>query len=100
MPPKNFLKKYFSRISPKCFRIRLSRYCIFISFILRTQLMEYQNLRGGRIVFQIIKAPKVEWATQVTALEDALNEEKTINESLIKLHAIASATTTLICVMF
>ena len=51
--------------------------------------MEYQNLRGGRIVFQIIKAPKVEWATHVTALEDALNEEKTINESLISLHAIA-----------
>ena len=51
--------------------------------------MEYQNLRGGRIALQIIKAPKVEWTTHVTALEDALNEEKTINESLIKLHAIA-----------
>ena len=46
--------------------------------------MEYQHLRDGRIVFQIIKAPKVEWTTHVTALE-----EKEINISLIKLHAIA-----------
>ena len=51
--------------------------------------MEYQRLRGGRIVFQIIKAPRIEWTTHVTALEDALNEEKEINISLIKLHAIA-----------
>ena len=59
--------------------------------LLLFQLMEYQNLRGGRIVFQNIKAPpKVEWETHVAALEEALSKEKAINESLLNLHAIAS----------
>ena len=58
--------------------------------LLLLQLMEYQNLRGGRIVFQSIKAPKVEWATHVTALEEVLGEEKAINASLLNLHTIAS----------
>ena len=58
--------------------------------LLLFQLMEYQNLRGGRIVFQNIKAPKVEWATHLTALDEAMIEERAINESLLNLHAIAS----------
>ena len=58
--------------------------------LLLFQLMEYQNLRGGRIVFQNIKAPKVEWATHLTALDEAMIEERAINESLLNLHTIAS----------
>merc|ERR1712038_168655 len=52
--------------------------------------MKYQNLRGGRIVFQAIEKPKVEWASHVAALEDALDLEKNLNCSFLNLHGIAS----------
>ena len=58
--------------------------------LLLFQLMEYQNLRGGRIVFQNIKVQKFEWATHLTALDEAMIEERAINESLFNLHAVAS----------
>ncbi|XP_074657641.1 soma ferritin-like [Tubulanus polymorphus] len=54
-------------------------------------LMKYQNMRGGRIVLQDIKAPaQSEWASGVASLEMALALEKKVNESLLELHAIAS----------
>merc|ERR1712156_720307 len=53
--------------------------------------MEYQNKRGGRIVFQDIKAPAVDWNSHVHALEEALALERKVNEALLALHGIASA---------
>jgi len=54
------------------------------------KLMKYQNMRGGRIVLQDVKAPAVEWDTHIKALEDALALERKVNESLLKLHKTAS----------
>merc|ERR1719369_498106 len=54
------------------------------------KFMKYQNMRGGRIVFQNIEKPVVfEWANGLAALQDALALEKKVNESLLKLHGIA-----------
>jgi len=54
------------------------------------QLMTYQNSRGGRLVFQDIKAPeKTEWGSGADALETALHLEKEVNDSLLKLHKTA-----------
>jgi len=56
------------------------------------KFMEYQNKRGGRIVFQDIKKPdKIEWDTSMSALKDALDLERKVNESLLALHACASS---------
>jgi len=51
--------------------------------------MRYQNLRGGRIVLQDIKAPQDEWKDHIKALEDTLALEMKVNESLLTLHNIA-----------
>lgn len=54
------------------------------------KLVKYQNLRGGRVVFQDIKKPaKTTFATLHEAMETALQMEKTVNESLLQLHAIS-----------
>ena len=55
------------------------------------QLMKYQNIRGGRIVLQDVKAPCVEWTSHIHALEDALALERKVNESLLKLHETSSS---------
>ncbi|XP_077987362.1 soma ferritin-like [Glandiceps talaboti] len=52
------------------------------------KLMKFQNQRGGRIVLHDIKAPnQAEWSNALTAMEAALELEKTVNQSLIALHA-------------
>ena len=51
--------------------------------------MKYQNKRGGRIVLQDVKAPEVEWASHIKALEAALALERKVNDSLLKLHVVA-----------
>jgi len=53
--------------------------------------MAYQNKRGGRLVFQDIKAPTHAWTSHVHALEEALALERKVNESLLTLHGIASS---------
>ena len=53
--------------------------------------MSYQNKRGGRIVLHDIKSPNTEWSTHVSALEDALALEKTVNDSLLDLHRTAGS---------
>jgi len=54
------------------------------------KFMKYQNSRGGRIVFQTVNKPsKLEWASGIEALEDALSLERQVNESLLQLHKIA-----------
>ena len=51
------------------------------------KLIEYQNMRGGRVVFHDIKMPtKTEWDSALEAVEDALELEKTVNQSLLDLH--------------
>jgi len=53
------------------------------------KLMKFQNMRGGRILLQDIKAPATEWTTNIAALADALALEKKVNESLLKLSQTA-----------
>nr|WCD24766.1 Tyr p 30 allergen [Tyrophagus putrescentiae] len=55
------------------------------------KLMKYQNLRGGRIVLQDIPKPiKQSWSSGLEAMEAALELEKTVNQSLLDLHNVAS----------
>jgi len=54
------------------------------------KLMKYQNMRGGRIVLQDLKKPeKDEWGTCEQAMQSALNLEKSVNQALLDVHAIA-----------
>lgn len=55
------------------------------------KLMKYQNQRGGRIVLQNIAKPSdEEWGSGLAAMEAALQLEKTVNQSLLDLHKVAS----------
>ena len=45
------------------------------------KFMEYQNLRGGRIVLKQINVPnKPAWVTATEAVEDAIELEKNVNK--------------------
>jgi len=56
------------------------------------KLMKYQNMRGGRIVLKAIEKPPVEdWESGIHAMKAALELEKTVNQALLDLHAIATA---------
>merc|ERR1712243_97747 len=45
------------------------------------KLIQYQNKRGGKVVFQDIAKPSsMEWGSPVDALEAALELEKTVNQ--------------------
>merc|ERR1712114_13947 len=55
-------------------------------------LIDYQNMRGGRVVFREIAKPgHDEWGTAVEATEATLELEKTVNESLLNLHKMADS---------
>ncbi|XP_074597479.1 soma ferritin-like [Brevipalpus obovatus] len=55
------------------------------------KLMKLQNQRGGRIVLQDIKKPlRDSWDSGLHAMEAALELEKTVNQSLLDLHTLAS----------
>lgn len=55
------------------------------------KLMKYLNKRGGRVVLKDIKRPeRDEWGNGLQSLEIALDLEKKVNESLLKLHVVAS----------
>ncbi|CAN0329099.1 ferritin heavy chain B-like [Lampetra fluviatilis] len=55
------------------------------------KLLEYQNKRGGRAVLQDIKKPeRDEWGSGLEAMQLALQLEKTVNQALLDLHALAS----------
>ena len=42
--------------------------------------MEYQNTRGGKVVFKPVDAPsKQRWDSALEAVKDALELEKTVN---------------------
>lgn len=56
------------------------------------KLMEYQNMRGGRVVLQDIKKPdREEWGTGLESMQTALGLEKAVNQSLLDLHKIGDA---------
>lgn len=56
------------------------------------KLMEYQNMRGGRIILQDVAKPaKNEWGTLAEAFAAALDLEKKVNQSLLDIHKIAGA---------
>jgi ferritin heavy chain len=58
------------------------------------KLIQYQNMRGGKVVFQDIDKPtKSEWSSPLEAIEDALELEKTVNQSLLDLHKAADGAT-------
>ncbi|XP_020377120.1 ferritin heavy chain A-like [Rhincodon typus] len=54
-------------------------------------LMKFQNQRGGHIIFSDIKKPsRDEWGNGLEAMEQALELEKTVNQSILNLHKVAS----------
>merc|ERR1711994_580595 len=56
------------------------------------KLIEYQNKRGGRVVFQNIDKPRTDnWASALSALEASLDLEKKVHESLLELHRVADS---------
>lgn len=55
------------------------------------KFMTYQNNRGGRIVLQEVAKPnRNEWGTPLEAMKAALELEKTVNQSILILHEMAS----------
>eukprot|EP00794_Sanderia_malayensis_P011302 gene11302-12484_t len=53
--------------------------------------MKFQNQRGGCIKLTDIKAPAAtEWDSGLSAMKDALELEKKVNQSLLDMHAVAS----------
>lgn len=56
------------------------------------RLIKFQNQRGGRVVYQDIKAPeKASWGSLLDAMQAALELEKHVNASLLDLHAVAGS---------
>lgn len=54
--------------------------------------MKFQNQRGGRILLHDIPKPvKQDWNSGLEAMEAALELEKTVNQSLLDLHAVATS---------
>lgn len=55
------------------------------------KLMKLQNQRGGRIVLQDIPKPvQQDWSSGLEALKASLELEKTVNQSLLDLHDLAT----------
>jgi len=51
------------------------------------KLIEYQNMRGGRVVFQdVAKAKTDDWTSALNAVEASLELEKKVHEALLELH--------------
>jgi len=54
------------------------------------KFMKFQNSRGGRVVLKDIPRPENdEWGSPLDAMKAALELEKTVNQSIIDLHALA-----------
>ncbi|XP_064220713.1 ferritin heavy polypeptide-like 17 [Aotus nancymaae] len=55
------------------------------------ELMRLQNLRGGRISLQDIrKTERQGWESRLEAMEYAFHLEKSVNQSLVELHQLAT----------
>jgi len=51
------------------------------------KLIDYQNMRGGRVVFQdVAKAKTDDWTSALNAVEASLELEKKVHEALLELH--------------
>ena len=59
------------------------------SFSVLPQLIKYQNIRGGRITFHDVKAPKTSWETHLQTLQEAIVLEKELNQSLLTMYKVA-----------
>jgi ferritin heavy chain len=56
------------------------------------KFIKYQNMRGGRVVFQdISKAKTDEWTSALNAIEASLDLEKKVHEALLDLHKVADS---------
>ena len=67
--------KYFMKNSDKCHKQA-------------QKFMDYQNKRGGRVVLKEVAKPNNdEWESALEAFESALELEKTVNQSILDLHA-------------
>nr|KAF6273713.1 hypothetical protein mPipKuh1_005267 [Pipistrellus kuhlii] len=50
------------------------------------------NQRGGRVLYQDVqKPPQDDWSKTLDAMESALALEKSLNQALLELHALASS---------
>merc|ERR1719288_373443 len=51
------------------------------------KLINYQNMRGGRVVFQNITKPNTDdWESALSAVEASLELEKKVHESILAMH--------------
>merc|ERR1712088_905205 len=56
------------------------------------KLISYQNMRGGRVVFQDICKPIAqEWNSALHAIECQLELEQTVHKALLELHKVADS---------
>ena len=56
------------------------------------KFMKYQNSRGGTVILQAINKPnKDSWGSCLESMEISLQLERTVNDSLLKLHGVASS---------
>ena len=54
------------------------------------KLIEYQNKRGGRVVFQDVAKPeRQEWDSALQAVEQTLEMERTVHRHLLDMHKTA-----------
>ena len=78
-----------------CFRLILSTALHHITSVNKFQLtlsLYLQNSRGGCIVLKDVGKPaKDEWGSPLEAIEAALDLEKEVNQSILDMHAVASA---------
>ncbi|KFO33173.1 Ferritin heavy chain [Fukomys damarensis] len=72
--------------------LELHRSSIYLAESLRTEkLTELQNQRGGHIFLQDIKKPDFDdWESRLNAVECALHLEKSVHQSLLELHKLAT----------
>ncbi|XP_078286544.1 ferritin heavy chain, oocyte isoform-like [Rhinoraja longicauda] len=55
------------------------------------KLMEYQNVRGGRVLVKHIKKPEKDaWNHGLEAMQSSLQMEKDVNQSLLDLHKLST----------
>lgn len=71
----------------------LAKYCLTASEEERShgqQLIDYLNMRGGRVKFMEIKAPPSEWSSALDVMQAILDLEVSVYKSLLSLHKVAS----------
>ncbi|KAG0168131.1 Stores iron in a soluble, non-toxic, readily available form [Apophysomyces sp. BC1034] len=54
-------------------------------------LIDYLNMRGGKVLLRALQAPESDWKSAKNAIESALQLEKDVNKSLLNLHKISDS---------